>query len=271
MTTQRQIIENLEVSPQIDPAVEVQKRVGFLKDYARKTGSKGFILGISGGQDSTLAGTLAQIAVSELRQETGEDYKFIAVRLPYGEQQDEEDAQLALEYIRPDARLVYNIKGATDAAAAAYEEATGHAISDFDKGNIKARQRMIAQYAIGAKDRLLVIGTDHAAEAVTGFFTKFGDGGADITPLTGLSKRQGKQLLVALEAPERLYLKTPTADLLDNNAAQPDEKELGLTYDQIDDFLEGKTVEGGAALINRYDLTEHKRRVPVTPHDTWWK
>ncbi|MBD4935857.1 ammonia-dependent NAD(+) synthetase, partial [Xanthomonas citri pv. citri] len=77
------------------------------------------------------------------------------------------------------------------------------------------RTRMIAQYAIGGQEGLLVLGTDHAAEAVTGFFTKYGDGGADLLPLTGLTKRQGRTLLKELGAPERLYLKEPTADLLD--------------------------------------------------------
>ena len=76
---------------------------------------------------------------------------------------------------------------------------------------------MVTQYAIGGQKGLLVIGTDHAAEAVTGFFTKFGDGGADLLPLTGLTKRQGRALLQELGADERLYLKMPTADLLDEN------------------------------------------------------
>ena len=76
---------------------------------------------------------------------------------------------------------------------------------------------MVTQYAIGGQNGLLVIGTDHAAEAVTGFFTKFGDGGADLLPLTGLTKRQGRALLQELGADERLYLKMPTADLLDEN------------------------------------------------------
>ncbi|MBX4298572.1 NAD(+) synthase, partial [Mycobacterium tuberculosis] len=88
-------------------------------------------------------------------------------------------------------------------------------LSDFNKGNVKARTRMITQYAIAGQEGLLVIGTDHAAEAVTGFFTKYGDGGAGRLPLAGLSKRQGRSLLKELGADERLYLKVPTADLLD--------------------------------------------------------
>jgi len=132
---------------------------------------------------------------------------------------------------------------------------------------------MIAQYAIAGQLGLLVVGTDHAAEAVTGFYTKYGDGAADITPLEGLNKRQGRELLKRLGAPERLYLKVPTADLLDARPGQTDETELGMRYDDIDDFLEGREIEttAAAAIEARYLATQHKRRMPVAPSDTWWR
>ena len=153
------------------------------------------------------------------------------------------------------------------------EAASGADISDFNRGNIKARMRMIVQYAVGGHDKLLVVGTDHAAEAVTGFFTKFGDGGADILPLSGLSKRQGRSLLIELGAAARLYEKAPTADLLDAKPGQTDETELGLTYTQIDDYLEGLEVTDDVAdaLEKRYLASAHKRTVPVSPADTWWR
>ena len=238
---QQQIIEALHVKPTLDPAQEVQFRINFLKNYLLETGAKGYVLGISGGQDSALAARLAQLAVEELRRETEKEYIFIAVRLPYGIQRDEEDAQRCLAFIQPDKTMVVNIKNAVDASNASFEEATGATLSDFHKGNTKARERMKAQYDIGAHYQLLVIGTDHAAEALTGFFTKHGDGACDLTPLTGLNKRQGKQLLQYLQAPEAIYLKIPTADLEDNKPLLPDEAALGMTYDQIDDYLEGKT------------------------------
>ena len=113
-------------------------------------------------------------------------------------------------------------------------EQTGAALGDYHKGNVKARMRMIAQYAIGGQEGLLVIGTDHAAEAVTGFYTKYGDGGSRfLLPLSGLTKRQGKALLMELGADERLYLKVPTADLLDEKPGQADETELGICYDEL--------------------------------------
>jgi NAD+ synthase len=132
--------------------------------------------------------------------------------------------------------------------------------------------RMIAQYALAGERGLLVVGTDHAAEAVTGFFTKFGDGGADILPLTGLTKRQGRALMRELGAPERLYLKTPTADLLDGNPGQSDEANLGLTYQDIDAFLEGEEIapEVAERIEARFLQTRHKRTVPVSMFDDWW-
>ena len=269
---QARIISELNVSAEIDPAAEIERRVGFLVDYVRATGAKGLVLGISGGQDSSLAGRLCQLAVERLAAD-GVPAEFVAVRLPYAVQADEEDAQLAVAFIAPTRVVTFDIKRGVDGVAAEYADAMGHTITDFTKGNTKARMRMVAQYAIAGDNGLLVVGTDHAAEAITGFFTKFGDGGADILPLSGLSKRQGRALLEALDAPERLYLKHPTADLLDDNPGQTDENNLGITYAEIDDFLEGKTVDDSVsdALVARYRATEHKRQLPVSPADSWWR
>ncbi|HBI04358.1 MAG TPA: NAD(+) synthase [Paenibacillaceae bacterium] len=264
---QKEIIEALHVKPIIDPAQEIRMRINFLKDTLLQSGMKGYVLGISGGQDSSLAGRLAQLAVEELRKETGKNYKFIAVRLPYGIQRDEDDAQRSLAFIQPDETVVINIKQAVDGSIAAFEEATKESLSDFHKGNTKARERMKAQYDIGAHYQLLVIGTDHAAEAVTGFFTKHGDGACDLTPLTGMTKRQGKQLLQFMQAPEALYLKVPTADLEDEKPLLPDEAALGMTYEQIDDYLEGKESpkEIREKLERIYRQTQHKRELPKIP------
>ena len=272
MSIQKRIMKELHIQSHIDPKVEIERRIEFLKSYLRKTNGNGFVLGISGGQDSTLAGRLAQLAVEQLRQE-GKEAKFIAVRLPYGVQQDESDAKLALDFIKADRVFIFNIAKAVDAVKDEYNhQISGDSLKDYHKGNVKARMRMIAHYAIGGMENLLVIGTDHAAEAVTGFYTKYGDGGADITPLTGLTKRQGKQLLMELGADERLYLKIPTADLLDINPGQADETELGISYDELDDFLEGKEVSPEIAekIEKRYLASQHKRQMPATMFDKWW-
>lgn len=274
MKLQEEIIKELGTKPIIDPKEEIRKSIEFLKAYLRKYPFlKTFVLGISGGQDSSLAGRLAQLTMEEMRQETDDDtYKFIAVRLPYGSQADEADAKRALDFINPDVSLSVNIKEAVDAEVAALEEA-GVAISDFNKGNIKARQRMITQYGIAGGNQGAVIGTDHAAENITGFFTKFGDGGADILPLFRLNKRQGKMLLKELGAEEALYLKVPTADLEDGKPLISDEVALGVTYDDIDDYLEGKSIDekAQATIENWWNKTQHKRHLPITIFDDFWK
>lgn len=272
MTLRDEIIAALNVRPDVDPATEIRARIDFLKEYVATTGVSGLVLGISGGQDSSLAGRLSQLAAEELRA-GGFEGQFTAMRLPYGVQRDEEDAQLALEFIAPDRLVTFDVAGGVDGVTADYGRATGHPLTDFSKGNVKARLRMVAQYAVAGDHRLLVVGTDHAAEAVTGFFTKFGDGGADVLPLSGLTKRQGKALLRELGAPERLYEKAPTADLLDGDPGQTDESSLGLTYEQIDDYLEGREVDAkvAGALESRYLATRHKREAPVTMFDEWWR
>lgn len=281
------IRRELHVQPEIDPAAEVERRVTFLAEYLRATPARGFVLGISGGQDSTLAGRLTQLAAERVRAQGGEA-TFLAVRLPYGVQADEADAQAALAFIRPDRTVTVNIKAAADASAQAAAEALGQPLHnapagpgsaphdplrDYVRGNVKARERMVAQYALAGQENLLVVGTDHAAEAVTGFFTKYGDGGVDLTPLTGLTKRQGAQLLAHLGAPESSWRKVPTADLEDDRPGLPDEAALGVTYAQIDAYLEGREVPGEAAekLERMFLATRHKRALPVTPFDGWWR
>ncbi|MGP6146698.1 ammonia-dependent NAD(+) synthetase [Jeotgalibaca sp. A122] len=271
---QKEIIEELRVKSIIDPSEELRITIDFLKEYMlAHPFLKTYVLGISGGQDSTLVGKLAQMAMSELRNETdNEDYQFIAVKIPYGVQGDAKDVEDALSFIGPDQILTVNIKAATDAIEAAIT-ANGQPVSDFNKGNIKARQRMVVQYAIAGDNAGAVLGTDHAAESVTGFYTKFGDGAADLTPIWRLNKRQGRVLLKALDAPEHLYKKVPTADLEDDRPALPDEVALGVSYQAIDDYLEGKEVlDRDAEKIESWFIkTRHKRHLPITVYDDFWK
>ncbi|WP_433442845.1 ammonia-dependent NAD(+) synthetase [Nonomuraea sp. CA-141351] len=270
ITLQQEIAGDLQVSASFDVWQEIERRVAFLADQLTSTGLRALVLGISGGVDSMTAGRLCQLAVERVRA-AGRESTFFAMRLPYGAQADEKDAQLALEFIRPDRVLTVDVKSASDAALEAmlaggmvFRDAHHQ---DFVHGNIKARQRMIAQYAVAGAHEGLVVGTDHAAEAVSGFFTKFGDGAADVVPLTGLTKRRVRAMSQALGAPSALVHKTPTADLETLNPGKPDEEALGVTYDDIDDFLEGKPVDEAAlaAIVGRYRLTEHKRQLPIAP------
>ena len=266
---QKQIIDYEKVKPQIDPEAEIKRSVNFLQDFLLQNHLQTLVLGISGGQDSTLAGRLCQLAVEQLRRKTGQQqYQFVAVRLPYGKQADESDALAALSWMKPDQVMRVDIKPAVDATVASIEN-NKLEISDFNKGNIKARQRMIVQYAIAGDLKGCVVGTDHAAENVTGFYTKYGDGAADLTPLFRLNKRQGRQILAALGAPAQLYTKVPTADLEDQRPGLSDEAALGVSYEDIDNYLEGQEISVQAAqqIETWYQKTAHKRRLPYTVFD----
>ncbi|MCA0318756.1 MAG: ammonia-dependent NAD(+) synthetase [Proteobacteria bacterium] len=268
MSDQSDIIRALGVAPAFAAADEAARRINFLKRYLTSAHMRTYVLGISGGVDSLTAALLAQRAVTELRAESYEA-RFIAVRLPYGRQADEHDAQAALAVISPDELATVNIKAAADAMMEELLRAGLQPVDsgqqDFLLGNIKARQRMIAQYALAGRWRGLVIGTDHAAEAVMGFFTKHGDGAADILPLAGLNKRRVRALALHLGAPEHLVVKVPTADLETNAPLRPDEDAYGVTYDQIDDFLEGQSIPAAAQarIVSAYTATAHKRSLPI--------
>ncbi|GAA4803906.1 ammonia-dependent NAD(+) synthetase [Streptomyces ziwulingensis] len=268
---QRQdIARDLQVTEDFAVGPEIERRVAFLAGRLVSAGLRALVLGISGGVDSTTAGRLCQLAVERARA-AGHEARFHAMRLPYGTQADEHDARLALDFIRPDQVLTVDIKPASDAsleaslaAGVVFRDARQQ---DFVLGNIKARQRMIAQYTVAGAHGGLVVGTDQAAEALTGFFTKFGDGAADLVPLTGLTKRRVRAVAEALGAPAALVGKVPTADLETLDPGKADETALGVTYEEIDDFLEGRPVteETFGLLVARYRLTDHKRRLPIAP------
>lgn len=278
MNLRAQILKEMKVLPKIDVEYEVTRRVDFIKRYLKSSGLKYLVLGISGGIDSSTCGRLAQLAVNQLNAELNTDeYHFVAVRLPYGVQADEADAQLALSFIQPSMSLTVNIQSAADALHTEVKQAL-HSVGslfatdaqlDFSKGNLKARARMAAQYDIAGILSGLVLGTDHSAENITGFYTKYGDGAVDLVPLFGLNKRQVRQLAEHLGAPRLLIEKAPTADLESLSPGKKDEDALGLTYDQIDDFLEGKDVPASVSekLIYIYNATQHKRQPIPTVYD----
>ena len=268
-----EIIAEMRVLPQIDPDFEVKRRVSFIKQQLLASPCKHLVLGISGGIDSCTLGRLAQLAVDELNAEQPEQsFAFVAVRLPYDTQADEADAQDSIAFIQPTHQVAVNIQAGVEGI----HNATSQALNDvnllpdsatkidFVKGNVKARTRMVVQYEIAGMLNGLVLGTDHSAENITGFYTKYGDGACDLAPLFGLNKRQVRQIAAYLGAPEKVIHKAPTADLESLNPQLADEQALGLSYDQIDDFLEGRKVEPEVAdrLIAIYQNTQHKR-VPI--------
>ncbi|GFM81018.1 NH(3)-dependent NAD(+) synthetase [Pseudomonas cichorii] len=271
---QQQIAEQLNVQPPFADhnalQAEVARRVDFIKECLLNARLKTLVLGISGGVDSLTAGLLCQRAVKELRSSTGDDgYRFVAVRLPYVVQHDEHEAQASVDFIEPDERHTVNIGESVKALAAEVKAFDGKAAStvDFVLGNTKARIRMVAQYTIAGAYQGLVVGTDHAAEAVMGFFTKFGDGACDLAPLSGLVKNQVRAIARHFGAPESLVEKVPTADLEDLVPGKPDEASHGVTYAEIDAFLHGQPVreEAFRIICDTYAKTQHKRELPYAP------
>jgi NAD+ synthase len=266
------VIEQMRVLPKIDVNYEVERRVDFIKSQLINSGMTNLVLGISGGIDSCALGKLAQISVNQLNKEYAQNYQFIAVRLPYNVQADEDDAQASIDFIQPSQNLAVNIQPGADAidqqTRLALDTAgllTGsESKCDFVKGNVKARTRMVIQYQVAGLLDALVLGTDHSAENVTGFYTKYGDGGCDLAPLFGLNKRQVRQIAEFLGAPQHIIYKAPTADLETLAPQKSDEQALGMSYDQIDDFLEGRVVavEIAEKLVAIFERTQHKR-VPI--------
>ena len=249
----------------------IRDRINFLKSYIKNHGLKAIILGISGGVDSTTAGKLAKIAMQELTNE-GYESKFVAVSLPAHVQKDEEDAQAALNFILPHATHTINIGKATDILSQEGLQSfkdNGQQFTpfekDFNKGNMKARMRMVAQYYLAPFYKGIVLGTDHNAEGILSFYTKFGDGACDILVLNGLNKRQVRLIAKELGAPEKLWNKAPTADLEELNEQLLDEDSTGIPYDVLDDFLEGKNIdpEMEYKILEFHLTTAHKRAEPV--------
>jgi NAD+ synthase len=266
------VIEQMRVLPKIDVNYEVDRRVDFIKSQLINSGMTTLVLGISGGIDSCALGKLAQISVNQLNQEYARNYQFIAVRLPYNVQADEVDAQASIDFIQPSQNLAVNIQPGADAidqqTRLALDTAgllsASESKCDFVKGNVKARTRMVIQYQVAGLLDALVLGTDHSAENITGFYTKYGDGACDLAPLFGLNKRQVRQIAEFLGAPQNIIYKAPTADLESLAPQKSDEQALGMSYDQIDDFLEGREVaiEIAEKLVAIFEKTQHKR-VPI--------
>lgn len=240
----------------------INERISFLKKYLEKTGLKGFTLGISGGVDSFVSGMLAK--------KTG--YELCLISMPFGIQDDFNDVEKCINIIDPQRCYVHNI----ESSELAYQKMNLNIEDDINNqeeklilGNIKARYRMLVQYSYAQKLNHLVIGTDHATEAVTGYYTKYGDGAADILPLAGLTKDVIYEMAKILGAPENVLSKKPSAGLWEG---QSDEDELGISYEEIIKFLKGEEIseEMYNKIFNMYNMTKHKRQLPISPTDTWW-
>ena len=236
-----------------DYKIELEKRVEFIKNALKNSGAKGIIYGNSGGKDCTLAAIIAKKACDNV----------LGVIMPchsnvnYG--QDTEDALKAGEQFGIEQITVDISKARTS-----MEEAIGKCeeISADSLKNIAPRLRMTALYAIAQTKGYLVLGTGNRSEMFMGYFTKWGDGGYDINPICDLTVREVYEFLRYLDAPASIIEKAPSAGLYEG---QTDEKEMGFTYDEIDDFiLYGKGEEKTKQKLQSiYKRTAHKRTVPM--------
>ncbi|MCI4317919.1 MAG: NAD+ synthase [Thermoplasmata archaeon] len=238
----------------------------FLRHHAGAAGGGGVVVGLSGGIDSALSARLARDALGPSR--------VLGVLLPdrrFPESlRAETEAYAASLGIRC---RVLPIDPVERSIAALLPEVTDRVA----RGNVQARVRMLLLYSIAREEHSLVLGTGNKSEILLGYFTKFGDGGADILPLGDLYKTQVRALARELELPQAILERAPTAGLWEG---QTDEGELGLGYAELDQVLFGveqlRTPEEIAAgsglalpvvesLVSRIEGNRHKRRSPPIP------
>lgn len=261
---QKRIIDALRIEqPKKDEDIRkfamrmIEERAQFLKDYAKTAKIEGFVLGLSGGVDSFVASMLAK--------KTG--LPLISIAMPYGEQHDWKDVIACRKVINPNSFIEIDIMNKVNQIEKGlFLKELPKEKKNLIRGNIKARTRMNIQYAYASKFNSLVIGTDHATEAVIGYYTKYGDGAADVLPLAGLTKDVIYEMAEILGVPYSVAIKPPSAGLWEG---QNDEDELGIKYKDIITFLKGESIDKNVKnkIISRYIATEHKRNMPVAPAD----
>ncbi|KJS85720.1 MAG: NAD synthetase [Peptococcaceae bacterium BICA1-8] len=239
---------------------KVQDTIEWLRKQVGNSGTKGLVVGISGGVDSALCSFLIKKAFPN---------NSLGLIMPCDSNpQDKEDAlkvatACGLQYLTIDlcethshlfGQIKDNLEGFNDKKLNL----------NISKANLKARLRMSTLYAVANAFNYLVVGTDNAAEAYTGYFTKYGDGGVDILPISNLTKREVRQWSREVGVPEQIIKKQPSAGLWLN---QTDEAEMGTTYDMIDDFIEGKKIPEKDRLIieKLHKISYHKREMPPQP------
>jgi len=240
---------------------KINLTVAWLREQVENSGMSGLVVGVSGGIDSAVVAALIKRAFPD---------RSLGVIMPcQSNPKDREDAlkvvqAFDLEYLEID------ITGSHQLLLGAINEqlqgkgAFREEISKLNDGNLRARMRMSTLYAVAGHYRFLVVGTDNAAEYYTGYFTKYGDGGVDLLPITHLKKSEVYDWARHLGVPSEVVDRPPSAGLWES---QTDESEMGTTYDMIDSYLDGKDIpEKDKEIIERlHRNSEHKRHLPPAP------
>lgn len=236
----------------------------FLAEKLRKSGARGFVLGVSGGVDSAVVLRLAARAV-------GKD-RVLGLLMPEKDS-PKEDLADAKGLCSADG-VRFEVLEITEPVRA-FREALGADVDRKSLANIKARCRMVLLYHYAAVESRLVLGTSNKSELLVGYFTKHGDGGADLEPIGDLYKTEVRELAHVLGVPDKILKKAPSAGLW---KGQTDEGEIGITYDLLDAILLGieqglperEVAERAGTSIREVErvsrmvrLSSHKRKFPA--------
>ncbi|MBH0231180.1 NAD(+) synthase [Halobacillus yeomjeoni] len=243
----------------------MEDRIKHLTDWLQKkvdeAGADGLLVGVSGGIDSAVVSYLIKRAFPE---------DSLGVILPINKEvEDQEDALKAVEgcgldYVGINLTSSYKTTYETIQEELKEKGDWHEDKSQLGGANLQARLRMSTLYAVANNYNYLVVGTDNAAEDYTGYFTKYGDGGVDLVPLIHMRKEEVREMAEALNVPDSIVHKKPSAELWEG---QTDEDELGISYDTIDAYLRGESIdpEDEKRLKQLHERTEHKRQIPAGP------
>ncbi len=251
---------------------DITRITDWLRQRMTASATSGFVVGLSGGLDSAVVLRLCQLASND---------HVAGLIMPCGsDPKDEADARLVATHFSAPVVGV-DLNAANDALLAqlrsVVEELPENLISGARFGdsaasarvplaNIRPRLRMTSLYFVANLLNYLVAGTGNRSELTLGYFTKYGDGAADVLPIGHLRKSEVRQLAKALNVPQTLTDKVPRAGLW---VGQTDEAEMGFKYDDLEAYLTGGPEAVSPALALRLERTirgtEHKRAMPPTP------
>lgn len=233
---------------------ELGQRIEFIRGIINSAGASGIVYGNSGGKDSALVGILCKKACDNT----------LGLIMPCGTKQnygtDMSDAEIVAAQFDIATREIDLAEVKNTFLEALGEEFHPNSAAG---ANIAPRLRMATLYAIAASENRLVAGTGNRSEAYMGYFTKWGDGACDLNPIADLTVTEIYEFLEFLGAPPSIINKAPSAGLFEG---QTDEKEMGVTYRDIDIYLlTGEASEENKAIIERFHkASEHKRQTPPT-------